>query len=304
MMQALARFAMASRMRAILVAATCAMAALLLPPLTSPLSYLGGAVVALVALRLGALEGLAVLAAGALGLGVVGLLVGGQAIPLALGALVLWLPLWLFAVLLRLSRSLALTLQSLALFGMAVVLMLHLWLGTPADWWQPRLEQVLMPVFQAQGVDATPYVTELARWITALLGAALVLSVVLSLLLARTWQADLYNPGGFGTEFRALDLGRGFALGALLLVTLASVLQTALSDLFRDLLPTLLLLYAMQGLAVVHAIARQRQLARGWLIALYVIVGLVPQALPVVALLGWMETWIGLRNRTAGGSGS
>ena len=298
MMQGVATFAMASRMRAILVAATCAMAALLLPPFTSPLSYLGGAVVALVALRLGAMEGFAVLVAGALSLAVVGALVGGLAIPLALGALLLWLPLWVFAVMLRHSRSLGLTLKTVALFGAAVVVALHVGLGTPVDWWQPRIAELLTPIFEAQGLDATPYVAELARWMTALIGAALVLSVLLSLLLGRAWQADLYNPGGFGTEFRALDLGRGFALlslGVLALVMLP--LGDGVGTLLKDLLPTLLVLYVLQGLAIVHAIVKHRQLKRGWLTALYVIVGLVPQALPILALLGWMESWINLRGR-------
>ncbi len=43
-----------------------------------------------------------------------------------------------------------------------------------------------------------------AAQIAGMLGAGTAIGSVLCLLLARYWQAALYNPGGFGQEFRAL----------------------------------------------------------------------------------------------------
>jgi len=299
MMQRLAAFAMAARWRAVLTATLSAAAALVLPPLTSPLNYLGGAVIGLVSLRLGGREGAGVLVAGVALLAVLGLAAGGLAAPLAVATLTLWLPVWLAALLLRASRSLGLTLRAIGAAGVVLVMLAHLWLGDPQAWWLPRLNEVLKPVFEAQGIDAGDYVPELARWMTGLLGAALVMSVTLSLLLARAWQAGLYNPGGFGAEFRGLALGRSAAVAGLALIALAALAPAGAAKAFAaDAVPTLLVLYVVQGLAVAHALAAQYQARRGWLIALYVLLLFAaPQVMPLVALVGWADAWIDVRRR-------
>lgn len=299
MMQKLAAFAMAARWRAVLTATLSAAAALVLPPLTSPLSYLGGAVVGLVSLRLGAREGAGVLIAGVVVLAALGAALGGLAAPLAVATLILWLPVWLAALLLRISCSLGLTLRVLGAVGVILVMLAHLWLGDTQAWWLPRLEEVLKPAFEGQGIDAGDYVAELARWMTGLLGAALVMSVALSLLLARAWQAGLYNPGGFAAEFRELALGRAAAVAGLALIALAALSPAGAVKAFAaDAVPTLLVLYVVQGLAVAHALAARYQAKRGWLIALYVLLLLAaPQVMPLVALLGWSDAWIDVRRR-------
>lgn len=299
MMQRLAAFAMAARWRAVLTATLTTAAAFVLPPLTSPLNYLGGAVIGLVSLRLGVREGAGVLAAGAVLLALLGLARGGLAAPLAIATLTLWVPVWLAALLLRVSRSLALTLQVLGAAGVVLVMLAHLWLGDPQAWWLPRLQEALQPVFEGQGIESGDYVSELARWMTGLLGAAMVMSVTLSLLLARAWQAGLYNPGGFGAEFRRLALGRGAAAASLGLVALAGLSPAGPMQAFAaDAAPTLLVLYVVQGLAVAHALAAHYQARRGWLVALYVLLLFAaPQVMPLVALAGWSDAWIDVRRR-------
>lgn len=300
-MQRLAAFAMSARWRAVAIAAVSAALALLAPPLSSPLAYVGAAVIGLVTLRLGAVEGLGVLLAGAAVLAVFGLVAGGLSLPLAISAALLWLPVWLLGMLLRASRSLALTLQSAAVLGALLVMLAHGWLGDPAQWWTAQLQESLAPALAEHGLDAS-YLPGLARWMTALMVAALVFGVLLSLLLARAWQAGLYNPGGFGAEFRALRLGRGFALAALLIATLAALPQLgAITTLAADTLFTLLLVYLLQGLALVHALVRSLQAQRGWLIGVYVLLVLAAaQVVPLLALLGWMDAWIDVRGRFAG----
>ena len=304
MMSGVAGFAMSARWRAIAVAVTGAAAALLLPPLTSPLAYLSAATVALVTLRLGAREGFAVLAAAGLTLALLGLLAGDLAVPMSVGALVLWLPVWVLALILRGSRSLALTLQAAAGFGAIAVLAAHLLSGgDPVGWWAPRIGAILGPLLAEQGMDAGEYVPELARWMTALSAAALVLGVLLSLLLARAWQAGLYNPGGFGEEFRGLRLGWRFALAALAVIALTQLPVPGLAPLASDLVPALLVVYLLQGLALAHAIVRRRQAHRGWLIGLYLLLLFAaPQLVPLLALLGWLDAWIDVRARFGGGA--
>lgn len=298
MLQGLAAFAMSARWRAIMVATLSATSAWLLPPLTSPLIYIGGAIIGLVTLRLGVLQGLMVAAAGGAALAIVGAIGSGFALPMVIGAWVLWLPTWALSALLRSSRSLALCLQTAVVFGLLLLIAAYAWLGEPAAWWTPRLDTLLGPAFAAQGLDTAEYFPPLARWMTALSVAALMFGALLSILLARAWQAGLYNPGGFGAEFRALRLGKGFAGISLVAVLLANTLQGGVAELLADAVVLLLVVYLLQGLALVHAIVQQRQAHRGWLIGLYVVLLIAaPEITPLLALLGWMDAWIDFRAR-------
>lgn len=302
-MQKLAAFAMSARWRATAIAAVSAALAVLAPPLSSPLAYLGTAVLGLVTLRLGGLEGLRVLAGGLAALAVLGLPAGGVSVPLVVSAALLWLPMWPLALLLRVSRSLALTLQVAAVSGVLLVVIAHAALGDPEQWWLPRLQAALGPAFKQHGLDAARYVPELARWMTAMSVAALVFGVMLSLLLARGWQAGLYNPGGFGAEFRALRLGRRFALATALIGAVAALPTLgAVATIAADALLALLLVYLLQGLALVHALVHTRVVRpparRGWLGAVYVVLLLAaPQIVPLLAMMGWVDAWVDMRKR-------
>jgi len=121
---------------------------------------------------------------------------------------------------------------------------------------------------------------------------------LLSLLLARAWQAGLYNPGGFGVEFRAPRLGRRFAVLSLATAATATVLSGSLGQLMADALVILLVIYLLQGLALVHAVVHSRSAHRGWLIGLYAVLLMAAlQVMPLLALLGWMDAWIDFRTR-------
>lgn len=293
-MNGLAGLVMSARWRAVAIAVVSAVVALLLPPL----AYVGAAVIGLVTLRLGVREGIGVIAFGSLALTAVGVLLGGVALPLVSGALLLWLPVWILALVLRSSGSLALALQASALFGALLVVLAYLWLGDPAAWWAPRIEVILEPLFTARSLDVGEYLPELARWMTALTVAALVVGVLLSLLWARAWQARLYNPGGFGTEFRALRLGRQFALASLVIVAVALLPMAGLATVAADVVFTLLVIYLLQGLALIHAAVHITKARRSWLVGLYgLLLFAAPQLIMLLALLGWLDTWIDIRAR-------
>lgn len=305
-MHGLAAFAMSARWRAVAIAAVCAGLAVLAPPLTSPLAYLSAAVIGLVTLRLGAVQGLSVVLAGSMVLTVTGLIVGGLSLPLVISAALLWWPVWVLALLLRSTRSLARVLRAAAALGAVLVILAHVSLGDPSQWWAPRLDAVLGPALAQHGMEAARYIPDLARWMTALSVAALVFGVLLSLLLARAWQAGLYNPGGFGAEFRGLRLGRRFAVAALLIAALAAVPQLGtVAPVATDMLFTVLLVYLLQGLALAHALVQRLQAQRGWLIGLYVmLLAAAPQVVPLLALLGWVDAWVDMRNRIPGRNGA
>jgi hypothetical protein len=141
-----------------------------------------------------------------------------------------------------------------------------------------------------------------AQWMTGAFAAALVLQWLLGLFIGRWWQAQLYNPGGFGEEFRSLRLPRLLGVAGVLLLLLIGV--APVPGLVPDLLIVLMSLYLLQGLAVLHQVHHARGLHIGWLFGLYaLLVVFMPHAELLVACLGLVDVLVNLRARLAQGPG-
>jgi hypothetical protein len=272
--------------------------------LTSPLpllSLLGGGAMALVTLRQGAKAAvLVMLLAGCISGGLFWLLFGSMAPVLGLVVLV-WLPLWLLAMVLRYSVSLATTLQVGLLLAVGAMLGYAIYLGDPTAWGRSLLERLLAPFLaEVEVLSGGEMVIEntlsyLAPFTLGLLFANGLASLLLSLLLGRWWQGLLFYPGGFQREFQELRLGRRAALAALLMLGLASVWQLPLSI---NVALLVIVVYALQGLAVVHGVVSKAGLAKSWLVAMYLLMLLaLPQLLMLLAVLGVSDAWLDYRGR-------
>jgi hypothetical protein len=101
--------------------------------------------------------------------------------------------------------------------------------------------------------------------VAGMMGAGNALLSVLCLLLARYWQAALYNPGGFGREFRALRYPAGMATA----LALGTVALASLGTEFRTWAMICAMPLNFAGIALVHARAAARGHGRGWLTAFY-----------------------------------
>jgi len=300
----LASFAMRGPVQAGLIAATTLMLAILLPPL----AWLSGALPALVVLRLGPLAGLRVVAIGLAAATGFALLAMGQAVQVFAVAAMFWLPAGLLAALLRRSIRLDLAMLAATVAALLLVLIIFASSADPVGFWRDALTQILgaADIAAQTGVDAADLqalVDAVAQLMTGALAATLLLSTLFSLLLARSWQAALYNPGGFGTEFRSLRLGRVAALLATLICALAFATR---GHLLVNLAAVVLTLYLFQGLALVHGVIAIRRMAAGWLFALYgLLLFLMPQMMLLLGALGMVDAWIDLRARMApGGDGA
>ena len=293
-MRALAAYLMRGRIQAIFVTATCAVLALLLPPL----SYLSGAGVALVTLRLGSREGVLVMLGAGLALGLLAFAALGNPSPGIAYVLVIGLPLGLLGWILRSTQSLALTLSAAAGMGMLTVVGVHIFTSDTASWWLEILNAVVRPALEQAGArnDAqqiTELLIELSQVLTGLLAAAMMLSLVISLLIGRWWQGMLYNPGGFRQEFHGLHISRVLTL-PLLGVLAVSVLDKGLAgQIAAELLVVLLVLYMIQGLALAHRMAARFHAHVAWLIALYALLFVaLPKVAIVLAAAGFAATWL------------
>ncbi len=268
------------------------------------LTWLAGAPVALYALRKGHVAG--VTAAGVATVSAIALFWASLGRP-GMGllfALALWVPVLGIAGLLRVSVRLDLSILAAGAFGVVLLMALHLAVDDPTDLWYQFLSraeglQAVMGI-PAADVDAETQqaiLRRIAAVMSGFAGAAYSANMVVSLLLARWWQAILYNPGGFGEEFRQLRLGRIAATVAVAAVGAAWLLQ---STLLANAAIVVVSLFLFQGLAVAHGLVKGRNLGRGWLIGLYVLLfmpfGNFGQ---LIAFVGILDAWVDMRRRWA-----
>lgn len=263
----LASFIMAGRMQACTAVVGFALLALMLLPLTLVLGKLGlalvtlltlfsGASLALVTLRSGAAEGLAILTLSTGLMVILNYLFVGRVEAGLTYSLLQWAPLMVPALVLRHTVSMALAMVATIGLGMAVILSIHLVVPDLPQFWSELLNEYLrQALIQSQGAGAVidadlQKATEYAaRFMTGSLVASMLLSMSLVILIARWWQSLLYNPGGFRVEFHQLRIG--FLPAVVGLCLLAAALFSGAS-LLAELALVSLVLFLLQGVAIVH----------------------------------------------------
>ncbi len=305
-MRVIANFIMAGRLQAMLVAASSSVLSLLLPPITAVLAYVGAGALMLVTLRLGPTEGARVMGGALLATGLFAWLALGQPVPVVIATLILWLPAWVLATVLRGSQSLAWTLQLATAMALLGVLLAHVLVGDLAARWR----EILQPLSELASQQAElnqeqvqALVYQVADLMTGAVAATLLLGLLLSLALARGWQALLYNPGGFRQEFHALALPGWMGAMALACLLGARFVAGEAGALLLQIGLVALVPFMFVGLAVVHATAARLGLKQVWLVALYVLLLLLPQAVVLVVVLGVLDGWFRFR-RNASGTGA
>lgn len=265
------------------------------------LNVFSGAALALVTLRRGSREGLYLTLMAAVLASVPFALMSGTVMPV-LGLLALfWSPLWLLSSALRITVCLADALRLAVLITALAVLGFNVYIGDATAWGHALMEQILTPLLTQLGmVKSDPHsVSQLfdymAPLVLGLLFANSLASVLCCLLLGRWWQALLYNPGGFRREFHELRLGRLTTLIALPIWVLALTVRTPWLIAWAF---SLMVVYALQGLAVVHGVVARAHLAKTWLVGLYVIAFFaLPQLLLILCIVGAIDAWGDFRAR-------
>jgi len=307
-MKALAAYIVSGRWQAILVTAVTGSLTLLVPPFGGLLNYLAAAVVALVTLHVGALAGLQVMAVAA---GVTLLfyqLLGEHAAVALVMVLMLWLPCWMTATVLQRTSDLGQALKAATLFGASLLLFVFGFYGNPSGWWLVQLQQISATLTEA-GVSLPALadkelLQEVSRLMTGVVFASLVIGVAGSLMLARWWQSVLVRPGASRDEFYKLRLGSVNGLITLGIMVIARLTQGTFSEFSAQLAMIMLVPYLLVGLAIIHKLLKQRGRGNGWLIAVYVLLAVVPQATLLLAAGGLLDTWIDFRRRLARDEGS
>ncbi|NND66578.1 MAG: hypothetical protein HKN19_03225 [Halioglobus sp.] len=281
-MRSLVEFAMRGRLQALFLAVAGAGSVLF--------CWLSAAIVALVTLRKGTGEGLWLLLWALLPAGTIAFIYGDS------GPLALLVATTALAVVLRSTVSLSLTV--LAAVGVALVVGLAMmvfgeaYLAQMVDAFDQFLGSLEENYFQGRE-EAVQLPRPVPVQIAGMLGAGTASMSVLCLLLARYWQAALYNPGGFGTEFRALRYPVTVS-GALVL---AGLVASTLGLEYRTWAMIFFIPLSFAGLALVHARAASRGGGSGWLSVFYVAWVLFDPVKLVVVMFAIADSWFDFRQR-------
>jgi len=276
--------------------------------LVPPLSIASAGLIGLVTLRHGALGGVQVLAGSA---AIAALLwsVVGSADPVILFVVMTGLPVLGLCAVLRATASQGITLAAAGLGGALLIAMLHLLTGDPARWWRGVLEGLVIgrmsggEALSPEAMEGLRQVLDVLAPLMVSLPTGVVAASMMMVLLARWWHAVLDRPGGFRREFRALRLDRRLAVPSVLVVALALVASDFLGGLWPALMELALVVYAFQGIAVVHAVVALREAPHGWLVGMYVLLVLMPpMATTVLAITGLTDAWLDYRRRAGGGT--
>lgn len=280
-MRALAEFAMAGRRQAV-------QAAMLLGVLPV-INFLSAPVVALVFLRYGRKEGLIVLAWAVLP--ALGWAVAGDMIPF-----LLLIGISILATVLRSTGSWEVTVLSGIGVGIGAQLGMTL---------RPELLQVLQqqielvmssPEMQGQVTPLTP--EQLQQMLRMFFGTMLMFLSLVLLMMARSWQAKLYNPGGFRDEFHQLRLSWKSSAGLLLMFVLAGLGTPILQQV--SLFFVLPLLFA--GVALVHGMVGLKKWPGAVLVIFYASL-LSPIVTQIVVFAAIADSWYDFRSRLRPRSG-
>ncbi len=251
------------------------------------LFWLGAAIAALVTLRRGLSPALPVIVAAAVPAG--WWWTRGDVIPLASILLVT-----LMAVVLRARLRWS---EALIVGALAGAAMIQLGVFLPPGGAGPVLDQLrqgspevaaMLDDFARQGMQTEQLAGLLIGGVT---GLVVLLAAVACLALARSWQAGLYNPGGFREEFHALRLAPRellvlFGLGA---VGLVLGLPSLGMLLWVPLLVT--------GIALVHGFIGLKGMNGLWLVAFYVLLITTWPMILIVLLAALTDTFADLRAR-------
>jgi hypothetical protein len=282
-MRALAGFIMRGRMQATLVVAGSAALPLLF--------WLSAAAGSLVLLRRGLNDALGVLAWAALP-AVAWWFMGDPRVALVLGGS------FVLAQLLRSRTSWREVMLVSVGLGLVYAWVLGLTFAEPIAALAAELKKVLPDVlsdayqqFSAQERERLEALLEPV--LRGLLAALLQIVTLLCLMLGRYWQAALYNPGGFGKEFRELRFTPLVAMALLIGLLLGPNLGPELAVLT----PLCSVPLAFAGLALMHGLVGQGRLAKFWLVGLYVGLLLTQLVYPLLAVLALIDSLFDFRGR-------
>jgi hypothetical protein len=157
--------------------------------------------------------------------------------------------------------------------------------------------QDLLNAVKSQGQDAQTSIVLSESMLLGLVATILAIGSIMSLMLARWWQAGVQNPGGFQKEFHGFSIDAKIAVILIVILVIGQFFSQS-AQIWVDIAALPLII---AGIALVHFAVKLFGQGRQWLALLYV--GMIMVGKPVTLLLvvlGLTDSLIDLRSRLEG----
>lgn len=252
------------------------------------LNWLGSAIVGLVILRKGPVEGLMVLMWALMPLGITLYLIGDPSSVIALlGTAIL-------AYVLRVTASWEITLAIAVLVSAFGSLVFELTatdvLAVIVEWYMEYMRQLAGQLQQTGELS----VAEAKNSILGFFAIGQAYAMLVFLVLARWWQSELYNPGAFGKEFHQIRISPVLSTTLVVMMLFCFVFSEQLGRW----IPLLTVPLIVSALAFVHWVMGTRKLSGNWVFGFYLLLLLLFQVVyPLLASLALVDSWFNLRTR-------
>tara|TARA_R110000868_G_scaffold392875_1_gene663718 strand:- start:29994 stop:30929 length:936 start_codon:yes stop_codon:yes gene_type:complete len=179
---------------------------------------------------------------------------------------------WLLACLLHRTVSWSVTIQTLAIAFAIVIVIIHVVYPDITSWWATHMQdylakaekQMQLPVAEQQVLAQR--VSQWAKLFTGLQLASLLMTGYFWLILARWWQAVMFNPGKLKPELHNIRINRLLAIMIVAALLLASITKAAVCF---DVLPVLIIPTVVAGLSLFHCFAATRKSPTMWVTLFY-----------------------------------
>jgi hypothetical protein len=276
----MASFIMSGKLQALVFILLTALASFWFPPFI----LLSAAATTLIALRKGWQAAIPMLSIGALGLIALAQVINGQIQNELQTIFLQWLPLLFFAVLLTRTVSWQAVLQSMFVIGLVGVALMYALIPDTVGFWQAQLVNVMQPMIESKQQTEKEVIENaaaMAMWASGAMMAGLIVFWLLTLFIARHWQAQLFEPGGFAIEFRALNTGK---LPALIIIGVILFIIISKNVIAINLLIAGMMVFLFHALGLIHGLVRQLNMHGAWLIGIYVFLLLALQVALVLLI--------------------
>lgn len=216
---------------------------------------------------------------------------------------------WGAAVMLLRQMTWSSILQFAALLGVMAVSVLHLGFPDISDWWSDKMvylakailksSSVMMGAMQDNAIMLSDnQLAEINGFKTIMSGmvvAMVLMQSLLTVVIARWWQAATFAPGMLKRELHHIRLSQ---LAGVLFV-LSLVLANQGSSVMLDSMPVIYLLFVCAGLSVIHYFfsLMESKTRLFWIALMYVLLLYVPVFGKLVSLVGLLDVWLDLRRR-------
>ena len=213
---------------------------------------------------------------------------------------------WVLALVLRRSGNWSLVTSVAAVMGMLIVAGVHLVFPDVAGWWEREITAYFTktssilsmlapgnPELIPADVQAT-LIGRARRYGAGFVVSSVMINAILQLMVARWWQAAIFNPGGLRKELYRIRLS--YVLTAVFMIIFAAGFTG--SAVCLDLLPVLFMAYCLAGLSLLHVLFNKIKTGTFWLICIYAGVCLwVPYGVVIVAIAALFDSLFNFRKR-------